>query len=250
MKKNTPYFVTAASAVVALISIASAVGSATRKKAAEAEVMALQEQIGRMQAYVPDQDPPITHVAAGTNELAALRAQLAALQARPAEPAERGQRQRESLEERLAKLKEGDPEAYAEMLKRREERQERQQQMRNSLAERTTNFMDMETSYMSEEELANHEQLLNNMAAIWELTAQFENSDERPDRETMRELSEIVRETQPLLEAARTSMFTQMGADMGYEAEDALEFASYIEEIISATTLQPPGRGGGGGRGR
>jgi hypothetical protein len=53
------------------------------------------------------------------------------------------------------------------------------------------------------------------------------------------------------MEAERTVMLKQLGTDMGYEGQDAEDFASYIDEIYDATSMRSiPGMRGRGGRGR
>ena len=81
------------------------------------------------------------------------------------------------------------------------------------------------------------------MAEVWELTDLFNNPEEPPDRESMRELFGAINEARPLMDTERTTMFRQLANDLGYDGVEASEFSSYVEEIISATTIQPP-RGG------
>ena len=128
--------------------------------------------------------------------------------------------------------------------------QERQQEISYNLAERTATFMDLDTSRMTEEELANHELLVERMARVWELTNQFEDPEAAPNREVMRELYSEIREVRPLMDQARTVMFKQLGIDVGYKGEDAQDFATHVEDIIDSTTLRMPGGGGRGGGGR
>lgn len=251
MNKNTSLIIIAASAVIALVSLVSAMTVSSKNKTAKAEILALQEQIVRMEAAVPDAspEPEIVYMtpSGDTNEVTALKTQLAekeALLENFQSNTNRPPRQRESWEDRIAKMKEEDPEGYAEMV---EKRQERQEKMRYNLAERTATFMDLDTSLMNEQELANHELLVANMAKIWEMTDQFNDPEAAPDREAMREMMNIARETRPMLETTREVMFKQLGSELGYEGEDAEAFASHIDQIYEATSIQMPGRGGGGG---
>lgn len=266
MNKNLPTTLAAIAAIVALASVVSAVRSSSLRKASEAEVTSLREQIARMEADnpVPDEAPLAVYQGSpgSTNEVAQLRAmlaernaELAMLKARPElteeerqqQREERRQQQRESFEQRMAQFKEEDPEGYAEMVA---QRQERQQTMRYNLAERTATFMDLDTSRMTAAELANHEKLVEKMANVWQLTEQFNDPEQPPDRETMRELFNDMREVRPLMEQERTVMFKQLGTVLGYEGEEAEAFAAHVEDIISATTLQMPRGGGRGGPGR
>ena len=251
MKKNIPVLISIISSAVAVAAIAFAIDSTDRQKSAEAEMAALKDQIGRVQTDVPEpQNPSET---AGTNNLGQIKALLAQKEAEIAAlkadaettPAE-APRIRQSWEERMARMKEEDPEGYAEMIQRREERQ---QEMRYNLAERTATFMDLDTSFMSEEERANHELLVSKMARVWELTDRFQDPEAAPDREATRELFQLTNEVRPLMDQERTVMFKQLGMDLGQNEEEARVFASYVEEIISATTLRMP-RGMGRRNGR
>jgi hypothetical protein len=261
MKKNPRTIIAAVSAIVALVSMVSAARISSQRKAAETEAAALREQIARMEAYVPGADAPLLAAykadPGGTNDLATLQAllaerdaELAMLKGNPEAAREERRKQREPFEDRMAKMKEEDPEAYAEMIQKRQERQE---SMRYNLAERTATFMDLDTTHMTEEERANHELLVEKMANVWALTEAFQDPEAAPDREAMGELFSEMREVRPLMQAERTIMFKQLGTDLGYEGQDAQDFAAHVEDIIGATTLQMPntgGRGGpGGGRG-
>jgi len=154
---------------------------------------------------------------------------------------------RESFEERMARMRAEDPDGYAEMVRAR---QERQQAMRYNLAERTATFLDLDTRDMSDEERANHNLLVDKMSRIWELTERFQDPEQPPDREAMGELFRAINEARPLMAMERTVLFRQLGQELGYESGDARAFARQVEEIIAATTLQMPGGGGGGPRGR
>ncbi len=252
MNKKPIVVIGVVSAVIVLVSIASAVRNSSGRKAAEAEVASLQAQIARMQAYLPDEDAITELISRGeTNEVAVLKALLAekneqlAVLTTPDETEMEEQRpERESWEDRMARMKAEEPEEYAEMIQRR---QERQQEMRYNLAQRTATFMDLDTSLMNEEERANHEMLVEKMANVWALTEQFQDPEAAPDREAMRELFTEMNEARPLLRQERVIMFKQLGSELGYQGEDANLFADHIEEIISATTLRSPRGGGRGG---
>jgi hypothetical protein len=250
MKRNIPTFITLISLIIAATSVSLAIKAGKQRKLAQAEAESLRQQIAEQNNHPPIQpespapSPALQEIQTNTQSVATLHE--AAIQ--PEQQRRRERPDRESFEERMAQLKAEDPEAYAEMIQRR---QERQQEMRYNLAERTATFMDLDTTYMTEEELVNHELLVEKMAKIFELTEQFQDPEQRPDREAMRELFEQYREVRHMLELERNVMFKQLGSDLGYEEEGAREFAAHVEDIISATTLQMPrgGRGGGGQRG-
>ncbi|QBG47486.1 hypothetical protein EGM51_08815 [Verrucomicrobia bacterium S94] len=258
MNKKTSRAVIGTLSFIALVSMGFAIMTTLKNRTAKEEILELKTQIANMKAAVPDasREPAVIYLTGSgdTNEMMTLKSQLAEKEALLAEfqsstnhPAQRNRDNRPSFEERMAQMKKENPEGYAEMIRRREERSS---QMRYNLAERTATFLDIDTSSMTEEERTNHEQLIANMAKIWEMTALFQDPEAAPDRESMREMMEAVRDTRPLLEAEREVMFKQLGSDLGYEGEDAEAFASYIAEIYEATTLNLPGGRGGGGRGR
>jgi hypothetical protein len=242
MKKNIPVWISIISTLTAAAAIAFAIESTGKQKSTESELAALRDKIGRIQADGPDLiNPSGTD---GTNDLEQMKkllarkeAAIAALQAETESSPAETPRIRQSWEERMVRMKEEDPEGYAQMIQRREERQ---QEMRYNLAERTATFMDLDTSFMSEEERANHELLVGKMARVWELTDRFQDPEAAPDREATRELFELMNEVRPLMDQERTVMFRQLGMDLGQNEEEAGAFASYAEEIISATTLRMP----------
>lgn len=200
----------------------------------------------------------VTYKPADTNDWASLLAERDAeierLQEELVTKKDNKRPQRESFTDRMAKMKEEDPEGYAEMIK---SRTERQQSMRYDLAERTTTFMDLDTELMTAEERDNHNLLLEKMSTIWTLTDQFQDPEAQPDREAMGELFSAVREARPLMEQERSTMFRQLGEEAGYQGEEAQAFADYVEDVIETTTIPMPtggrgnrGGGGGGGGGR
>jgi len=248
MKKRSSTLLIALSLVVAISGISIGVSAIRRKNAAEEEVARLQMQIARMQAPVkadkPELSPPGQAASVDTNAVAKLEAEVAALRAELAAAKKNQQPQRESWAERMARMKEEDPEGYAEMIARREERQ---QAIRYDLAERTANFMELDTAFMTDAERENHDLLTEKMADVWALTEQFNDPEQPPDRETMRELFSAINEARPLMDAERSTMFRQLADDLGFDGDEAQDFSGYVEDIITATTIQPP-RGMGPGR--
>ena len=79
------------------------------------------------------------------------------------------------------------------------ERRERQQATQYSLAQRTAMFMEMDTSYMNEDELENHQDFINALASVFELSQNFNNPEDQPSRRQMREIWQQVREFKSLL---------------------------------------------------
>ena len=251
MKRNIPVLIAALSIVVAVAGIAFGVAATRQKKAAEEEASRLRLQMARKQPAKPDMKPetppvPDPAVSADASALAELEAELAALRTELAEAKERQRPPRESWEDRMVRMKEEDPEGYAEMIKNRTERQA---SIRYDLAERTANFMELDTAFMTGAERDNHDLLIEKMAEVWALTEKFNDPEQPPDRSAMRELFTTINEAAPLMDAERGTMFRQLANDLGYDGVEAQAFSGYVEEIITATTIRPP-RGGGGGRGR
>lgn len=256
MNKNMPYIIAGIAFLVALVSVGSAISMLFKNKAAKAEILELQTQVAHMRAAVPDvkPEPEIIYLnnSGDANEISALKIQLAEKEAQIQElqtdtnrPAQRSRVDRQSLQESMAQMREEDPAGYAERIQTRSERQE---EMRYNLEERTASFMDLDTSMMTEEELANHELLVAKMEQISEMTGQLQDPEAAADSEAIREMMALAREVQPLMEVERSVMFKQLGSDLGYKGEDAEVFATNIEFIIDATSMQMPGVRGRGGR--
>jgi hypothetical protein len=249
MNKTTLRTVFTACIIITIASASSAIKANKQRKQAQAEIEDLNKRLTELNKRPSRQrsEQPkvaISDSSTDTNQLVTLKE--ASAEAAPEAEKERPQRQRESFEDRIAKMKEEDPEGYAEMVQKRQERQE---EMRYNLAERTATFMDLDTSLMTEEERLNHEQLVEKMANVWALTEQFQDPEAAPDREAMRELFTAAREVRPLMEVERTIMFKQLGSELGYEGDESEAFATHVEDIINATSIQMPGRGGRGGGG-
>lgn len=252
MKKNIPLIIT-------LLSLALAVGGIAFGVRAANETAALQKEVQALRDQLKPREIPTDHESANeeskvvalkpvsgmdTNSLSSLSEQLAArdaeLEKLRAELARRKDRsQRESFQDRMARMKEEEPERYAEMIKRRTERTE---QMRYDQANRLAIFLDMDTSSMTPEELANHNLLLEKLNGLWEQTAAFD-PEQPPDWETMHAIFESVGDVRSLMEQERTVMLRQLGSEVGLSGSETEDFSSYVEEIISATSLRSP-RGG------
>ncbi len=241
MKNKIPILTTTLSLIVAIGGLSFGISAAHQKNVAEAEANQLRLQLAQKQAPTPELKPPDIEPSINTNTLTKLEAELALLRTELDTAKANQTPQRESWEERMARMKAEDPEGYAEMIKNRTERREA---IRYDLAERTANFMELDSTFMTEAEYENHLLLIEKMAAVWELSAQFNDPEQQPNRDTMRELFGAINEARPLMEIERTTLFRQLANDIGYEGEAAQEFSGYLEEIISSTTIQPPRRGG------
>lgn len=257
MNNRIPVIIALVSTVAAVGGIAVGVKATNEKNAAKQEVEALRNTLGAEDvAALPSEEPteaaPVIALKelseVSTNELSDLQEQLAARDAElarlRAEIERRNNRgPRQSFQERMAQMKEEDPERYAEMIQRRTERQE---QMRYDQATRLAMFTEIDTSGMTEEQLANHNELMEKLTALWEVTEEFD--PESPPN--WREISEAVggfRELGQLMDQERSYMFKQLGTEVGLTGTDSDDFAAYVEDIIDSTSLRPP-RGMRGGR--
>jgi hypothetical protein len=255
MKKNILVIITLMALTVAVGGLSFGVKANSRWRMAEQENQVLRDRLALPAdpASAPEfnEDTVISlkDSAVETNDMASLQEQLDARDAelerlRTELAREQNRPSRESFQERMNRMKEEDPERYAEMVKNRAERTE---QMRYDQANRLATFMDMDTSNMTPEELANHNLLVEKLSALWEQTAAFDPA-QPPDRETMRAIFESIGDLRPLMEQERAVMLKQLGTEVGLSGSDSEDFSSYVQEIISATSFRWPrgGRGGGG----
>ena len=256
MHKRVLVLITMASLIAAAGGISFGIKATSAQKAAQNEAQALRNQLDDQKTSPsPTNTAPLVAIkelaSMGTNDVASLQEQIAArdaelarLRAELENRSNTGQ-PRQSFQERMAQLKEEDPERYAEMIQRRTERQ---QQMRYDQANRLATVVNMDTSGMTEEELANHNALVEKLSAIWEQTGTFD-PENPPDRETMRDLFGSMREIGEMMDQERSVIFRQLGNEVGLSGQEATDFAAYVQSIIDATTMRSPMRGDRGQRG-
>lgn len=247
MNKNSSTIVTGLAIIISVAAITLALSASRKQRTAEAAAERL-----RLQLAEAMKSPSRTETDRRTTAREAVKVETNTVAGSAAEVTgednDRRPKERESWEERMARLKAEDPEAYAQMIKARDEWM---QKTRYRLAERTANFMELDTSFMTDAEFENHQQLIQNMAAIWELNEQFQDPEQPRDRETMRELAKLMMETRPLMKVERDTMFRQLGLELGLQGKEAEAFSGYIDDIISTTSIGSTSRGmrGGGGSG-
>jgi hypothetical protein len=141
---------------------------------------------------------------------------------------------------RMEELKQTDPEAYAEMMARREERLNRVQ---TAFAERAVTLLDRTPSNLSEEDFEQREKMLQMLDETWQLTEQMNSPDTPREarREIRDELTEKSKELRPLLAEERDRQLYELGVSSGYSESEAESFVDYIHETIKATSLPNPG---------
>lgn len=146
----------------------------------------------------------------------------------------------EDRQARLEEFKQADPEAYAEMMARREERLNRVQ---TAFAERAITLLDRTPSGLSEEEFEQREKMLQMLDETWQLTEQISSPDTPREerREIWTELAEKTKELRPLLADEQDRQLYELGISSGYSESEAERFVDYIHETIKATSLPNPG---------
>ncbi|MDD4018154.1 MAG: hypothetical protein PHV28_09430 [Kiritimatiellae bacterium] len=182
--------------------------------------------------------------------LAAREAELEQLnRKRQAEAASPQMPGRGDFRRRMEQFKKENPERYAEMEKQREEMRQR---MERDKEERANFLASVNTQGMSENQKANHEKLLENLAKIEELRAQREQANVEPGSAADTEFHQAMRQTMTelgtLYEQERISLLEQAAFAAGYEGNDAATFVDYIQEAVQSTTMPWGLDGHGGGR--
>ena len=142
-----------------------------------------------------------------------------------------------SFSNRMDRLKKEDMDEYLRIVK---ERRDRINAMQYNSASKTSVFMNMDTSFMNEQEKINHDLLVNKMGEIFELTQKLENVPEISNREMWQQLGPLLREARPMLDIERTAIFKKTFSDkFGLSKEDSENFTEYIDHLIDATTINP-----------
>jgi len=190
-------------------------------------------------------------------ELADLREQLALARAaltekedelakgKKAQETEREQRRGpEAWRERMERMREEEPERYAEMTKRREEFRAR---MERSVADRSVFLLDLDTSAMTEEEKASHDELLERIQSTWSIIQNIEQQG-FPSREEREVLRDNYGALFGLYATERAYVLRQVGRDLGYDEAGAEDFGEHMQKIIEVTSPPMP-RPRGGTRG-
>ena len=242
--------------LLGVIAILIAVGASTaaikqneKRKAAETELASLKALIDTVQTAseaipVPIPTPDTTEIDQLKSELAQLQEtlentqeKLIIYQQQTPEPTLTQEPERESYTDRMARLKEENPEEYQRII---DERRERQQNAQYSLAQRTAMFIEMDTSYMSEAELENHNAFVDALASIFERTQEFNDPEAQPNRRQMREIWQQVREAQPIVDQQRKTIFMNtFRQELNMNDNEAEAFYNNLAHIMDVTTIAP-----------
>ncbi len=196
--------------------------------------------------------------------LAEREAQLAALQEEPqpaedwqpmatpttatAAESERPERERPERRDRMAELRENDPERYEQMM---EQRAAFRQRVQDGFARQTAHFLYRDRDHMSAEEQQTYDYMLGLLGETWQLADRAQDAElsREERREMSQRLMQNTRELRPLLAEQRDREFHQMALQLGYDNTGAVEFVDYINEMIDMTTLSGPWMGRRGRRG-
>ncbi|MFA6291877.1 MAG: hypothetical protein WC637_08865 [Victivallales bacterium] len=167
-----------------------------------------------------------------------------------AEPNVNQDRGRVSME----KLKESDPERYAEMVERRNSFTK---QMHDNSAKQVDFFKKLDTKSMTPEQLENHNKLLplvaKNNQLLYELA---QNPDAENLSDIRRELGDNSRQMRDLLATERSAALQQFAKQIGYRSDQTAQFEAYVKSVYDMTSgnpfqgMQGGGRGGANNRGQ
>ncbi|MDD4101999.1 MAG: hypothetical protein PHU80_05135 [Kiritimatiellae bacterium] len=155
---------------------------------------------------------------------------------------------REGFAERMERMRQENPEAYAEMQRRRDEFR---QQMEQFARDRNDFLTAVDVKNMNEAQRENHEKLMETVAHVNSLMGEMETAEGERRRELWREMSEAGMALDTLYAEERRYLLEETARSIGYQGNDASAFADHMQTIIENTSLMPNfGRGRGGGTGR
>lgn len=165
---------------------------------------------------------------------------------------ERSRTNRQSRASWMEALKQEDPQRYEELQKRRVEAQE---SVQKAFVKKADYFLSRETSGMTETELADYNRMLALLDQTWKLTALMQSDLSRDQRhEVMDTVRSNMSELAPLMMEERNREFQDYAVALGFSPQEAAIFATNMNAVIDATTVQnlfrgmtrggPFGRGG------
>lgn len=142
-----------------------------------------------------------------------------------------------SFSNRMDKLKKEDMDEYLRIIK---ERKDRINAMQYNSASKASVFINMDTSFMNEQEKINHNLLVDKMGEIFELTQKLKNTPEISNREMWQQLGPLLREARPMLDIERNALFKKtFSEEFGLSDQESENFTDYIDHLIDATTINP-----------
>ncbi len=148
----------------------------------------------------------------------------------------------------LTDMRANDPERYQRIVEHYNAMNER---MTSSVEDRLLFFSELDTSVMNDEQLENHNKVLEKLALMHEsIVAARAADDPELIREAMRSQFQNFRELASLMEKERDYLILDAGRMMGFSDDEAKLLKDYVVnayEITSGRAFFWGGRGGGGG---
>jgi DNA-dependent RNA polymerase auxiliary subunit epsilon len=148
----------------------------------------------------------------------------------------------------LETLKETNPEAYAAEVERRNNFRK---QMQDNSGKQVEFIKKLDTKSMTPEQLDNHNKLLplvtKNNQILYELT---ENPEVENASDLRRELFDNSRKMRDLMGTERSIALQQFAKQIGYSADQAVQFEEYVKSVYDMTSTNPFGGAGRGGGNR
>lgn len=176
------------------------------------------------------------------NQLAGLQTNLEKVTREREERRSRRRNPRRNLEE----LKKTDPERYEQIRKRLADMNSR---MQEGVWEKEIFLKELDMSKMTDEQKLVHEQVLEKLAKIQDLSDLLEGSDEAFG-DMRREMFTEMRDLNGMLEKEREVIFHEMAMNLGYSQEEAADVVEYIDQVVKMTDARSMFRRGGRGGSR
>ena len=89
--------------------------------------------------------------------------------------------------------------------------------------------LNMDTSFMNEQEKINHNLLVDKMGEIFELTQKLKNTPEISNREMWQQLGPLLREARPMLDIERNALFKKtFSEEFGLSDQESENFRCKI----------------------
>ena len=137
---------------------------------------------------------------------------------------------------RLDDLKQTNPQQYEVIVQRREQMR---QEIQTSFAEKEAYFGNSDPSDMSEEEQAEYQRMTQLLDETRRLTEQMRTGLPPNERQAViQALQQNRSELAPMLDAARSKEWFNLGVQLGYNEDEAQAFGNYINKIIDLTSMQ------------
>ncbi len=201
--------------------------------AAQANVESLRARVAQLEKLLDEREGNLARLASEA-EKARATAEEPPAEAEKVEEAARQRPPRESFRERMERMKNEEPERYAEMQKRQNEFRAR---MHADNEERGNFIASIDTSRMTAEQKAGHEKLIAAIQTADTLMDRMRPDSENPlSNEERQAAFATMREIGPLMEQERRYILEEVGREYG---EDGAAFATYIQNVIDYTSPGP-----------